>query len=57
MTEYRNPHEAFEDAIRDCRLSANPSAANYAGFYMYMGPSADGSKDAFKHEVTRKYIA
>lgn len=52
---YKDPKEAFDQAIAAGRLSANKDAANYAGFYMYMGPGYDG-RDAFKHSTTRKYI-
>ena len=54
--EYRNPKDAFEEAIASGRLSRNPKAINYAGHYMYMGPRADGKGDAFKHSLTRKYL-
>lgn len=47
---------AFDTAIAEGRLSADPKATNYAGYYMYMGPTADGLKDAFKHINTREYI-
>ncbi len=56
MIEYRNAQEAFEDAIRAGRLSADPKAQNFAGRFMYMGPSADGTKDAFKNSMTREYL-
>lgn len=52
--KFKDPKEAFEQAIADGRLSADPKAANYAGNYMYMGPN--GAKDAFKHTQTREYI-
>lgn len=54
--EYKNPQQAFEDAIAADRLSANPNADNYAGKYMYMGSSIDGKCDAFKHIETREYL-
>lgn len=47
--------QAFEEAIASGRLSRNPNADNYAGHYMYMGPGKGG--DAFKHSLTREYIA
>lgn len=52
----KEPRQAFEDAIKAGRLSANPDDENYAGHYMYMGIATDGVKDAFKHRVTRQYI-
>lgn len=55
--EWRDPQTAFEDAIAAGRLSRDPKADNYAGRYMYMGPRADGRGDAFKHSLTRQYLA
>lgn len=46
--------EAFEQAIKDGRLSLDKSALNYVGHYMYMGPGKGG--DSFKHVMTREYI-
>ena len=54
---YRDPQAAFEQAIAEGRLSRDPKADNYAGRYMYMGPRADGRGDAFKHSLTRQYLA
>lgn len=53
---YRNPRVAFDEAIAEKRLSANPRAANYAGNYMYMQTDAMGI-DQFKHVDTRSYLA
>lgn len=53
---HKDPEEAFELAIQTGRLSENEDDANYAGYYMYMGISADGTVDAFKHILTREYI-
>lgn len=53
----KNPQEAFELAISEGRLSADENAPNYAGHYMYMGPNAGGTMDAFKHRMTREYLA
>lgn len=50
----RDPKHAYDNAIKLSVLSANESAENYAGHYMYMY-SADGS-DFFKHCDTRQYI-
>ncbi len=47
---------AFNEAIASGRLSLNKNAPNYAGAYMYMGPTVDGKHDAFKHIVTRQYL-
>lgn len=54
--KFKDPNEAFEQAIKEGRLSRNPKAKNYAGHYMYMGPTEDGKNNAFKHIVTRQYI-
>ena len=48
---------AFKQALATGRLSLNESAANYVGAFMYMGPRADGRGDAFKHSLTREYLA
>ena len=50
----RESEAAFYRAIRSGRLSALPTAENYAGLYMYMGHQ-DGI-DLFKHIDTRHYI-
>ena len=58
---FKDADQAFEQAISEGRLSANPKAANYAGHYMYMGtsylPGDRNGFDAFKHCMTREYIA
>lgn len=51
---FRDAQEAFADAIRDGRLSADPTTANFAGHYMYMGTWS--GKDSFKHIDTRQYL-
>ena len=51
---FKNPDDAFQDAIDAGRLSANETDANYAGNYMYMG-TYDGI-DSFKHINTRQYL-
>ena len=53
---FRNSVDAFNDAIAAGRLSADESAPNYAGHYMYMGTDAEGI-DLFKHINTRRYLA
>lgn len=57
MNGWKKPADAFQQAINEGRLSRDRNAANYAGDYMYMGPTVDGSHDAFKHIVTRQYLA
>ena len=52
---WKDSTQAFDQAVRAGRLSLNPDDDNYAGDYMYMGPGKGG--DAFKHIVTRRYIA
>lgn len=54
--EFKNSHDAFQQAINEGRLSTDPKAPNYAGHYMYMGPSLQAGKDAFKHIQTRQYL-
>lgn len=51
---FRNSGEAFEQAIREGRLSADRLLSNYAGNYMYMHTDDDGH-DAFKNIDTRRY--
>ena len=55
MNEHKDSQQAFSEAIVAGRLSDHPGADNYAGLYMYMGPSSDGA-DSFKHIHTRQYI-
>ena len=60
--QFRNPAEAFENAIHAGRLSDNPGAENYAGRFMYMhtayqdGPNGE-PVDYFKNINTRKYTS
>lgn len=54
MTMIKNPQEAFEQAIKAKVLSAQESAPNYAGNYMYM--YTQNGRDAFKHRLTRSYV-
>lgn len=57
MSEWKDPQQAFEQAIAEGRLSDDPTAENYAGRYMYMGPACShGGGDAFKHIETRDYL-
>lgn len=53
----KDSQQAFAEAIASGRLSLNPSASNYVGHYMYMGPNVAGTMDTFKHRDTRQYIA
>lgn len=46
---------AFDHAIETGRLSADKTADNFAGNYMYMGQNSAG-KDLFKNIITREYI-
>ena len=48
-----DPQEAFEAAIAEGVLSADPKSVRYAGAYMYMGTDASGHR--FKHIDTREY--
>ncbi len=51
--------EAFTKAIRNGRLSADEKAANYAGNFMFMGPTFNFQGepfDAFKNISTREYL-
>lgn len=50
---HNNPITAFRQAIKEGRLSSDPTAINYAGNYMYMGRA---DKDLFKNITTRKYL-
>jgi len=54
---YTEPTKAFELAIAQGRLSADPASPIFAGNYMYMGPSTANDVDCFKHIETRKYLA
>lgn len=51
---FKPAKQAFEDAIKACRLSSKSKDPQYAGNYMYMGTWND--KDQFKHIDTRQYI-
>ena len=54
---FRDPQEAFADAIKSGRLSADPKAENYAGHYMYMHTETTVRGDLFKHTLTRRYLS
>ena len=51
---FRDPHDAFQDAISSARLSADPRSPFYAGRYTYMG--TENGVDRFKHTDTRVYL-
>lgn len=51
--EHKDPQECFERAIKEGRLSTDPTASNYAGNYMYMGTWH--GKDTFKNRDSRQY--
>ena len=57
MTEptFKNPDDAFDDAIKAGRLSAKETDPMFAGNWMYMG-TWDGV-DTFKNINTREYLA
>lgn len=52
--KWENPKEAFGRAIASGLLSADMTASNYAGHWMYMG--TENGVDLFKNIDTRKYI-
>ena len=51
---WKDSKQAFNQAIRDGRLSVDRKADNYAGLYMYMGTEPSGL-DQFKNIETRCY--
>lgn len=53
---FRDPDEAFEDAIKSGRLSASRFPPNSTYRFMYMGTDANG-KDLFKNIDTREYLS
>lgn len=52
---FKDPAQAFEEAIAKGYLSENPNSRHYAGRYMYMFTDEQG--DQFKHIDTRQYLA
>lgn len=56
---FRNPVDAFNNAIETGFLSANETDKDFAGNFMYMDSYHDDQSnlwiDEFKHVVTRKY--
>ena len=53
--KHENPQQAFEAAIEAGRLSADEHSTIYAGNYMYMFTSDNGTTQ-FKHNETRQYL-
>lgn len=55
---FRNPQQAFNEAIASGSLSNQATDSHYAGNYLYMHTenADDGLWDAFKHVMTRAYI-
>ncbi len=51
---YNDPQQAFEEAIKNKRLSDDPQSPIYAGNYMYMG--SNEGKDLFKNIDSRNYL-
>lgn len=51
---FKNPNQAFNEAIAAGRLTENKKDSNFAGNYMYM--YTDKGKDAFKNIITRGYL-
>ena len=57
MEYYKASQKAFVNAIDSGRLSLYEFDINYVGHYMWMGKSASGLHDAFKHRIFRNYLA
>ena len=49
-----NAQDAFNQAIKDGILSADPKDERFAGLFMYMG--TENGIDLFKNINTRKYL-
>lgn len=54
LTDFKNPNQAFNEAVQSGRLSRDPKAPNFIGHYMYMGTW--DHHDHFKHSLTRQYL-
>ena len=52
---FRDPQQAFEQAIEEGRLVDYDYSPLYAGWYMYMGHDGTG-RAQFKHRTTRRYL-
>ena len=53
MEQRTNPNDAFDNAIKNGRLTDDPKDQNFAGNYMFMGTY--NGKDQFKNIMYRKY--
>ena len=59
---FEDPRGCFDAAIRQGRLSEDPTAQNYAGNFMYMGTQTASlrpprqQKALFKSIATREYL-
>ena len=51
---FKDAQKAFDDAIKEGKLSRDGRDKNYAGHYMYMGTV--NNVDLFKHSLTREYL-
>lgn len=52
---FKNPNQAFQDAIDKGVLNTDPKSPEYAGKWMYMHTDEIGV-DAFKNIDSRNYI-
>jgi len=52
--QFKNPFDAFEQAIKNGHLSIDDRDSNFHGLYMYMG--TENGLDLFKNINTREYI-
>jgi hypothetical protein len=55
LPKFNDPQEAFNNAIREGKLSEDETAENWAGHFMYMGTDPKRG-DLFKHRDTRQYL-
>ncbi len=53
---YKDSQKAFETAIKLKELNTDPKSERYAGNWMYMHSSLDGTIDYFKNILYRNYI-
>jgi hypothetical protein len=54
MQTFKEPEQAFDNAIAKGLLSDDENKENFAGNYMYM--YSENNKDFFKDITTREYI-
>lgn len=52
---FRDPQQAFADAIALGELSRDPKHFDFAGDWMYMHTTDSGLFDSFKHIDSRQY--